>query len=364
MVGPFKKKEEYMLDRNKVVVGMSGGVDSSVAAYHLQKKGFDVIGVHMKLWKDGAGDLTSSDDARRICDKLGIPFYEIDFQDDFKEEVVNYFIDAYEKGETPNPCVVCNRKIKFRSLIEKATLLGAYYVATGHYANISYDEVLQRYVVQKSGRGKDQTYALYRLTQEQLSHMLTPLASYEDKEEVRRIAQTLDVNISVKKDSQEICFIPDNDYIGFLKKHASLGKKGALKDGEGNILATHEGISGFTIGQRKGLGVSLGYPAYVIDIDSSTGDVTVGGNMDTLRQSLDFKEANFVSISGIDNRLRCLAKIRYGAVPAPCEITREGNQYHVVFDEPQRAVTPGQSIVLYEDSDRARLLGGGVIIKK
>ncbi len=364
-----------MLDKNKVIVGMSGGVDSTVAAYQLKEMGYDVIGVNMRLWQDdfleeahfmtdgGCCSLSSVEDARRVCEQIGIPFYALDFKGVFKETVVDYFIDAYKNGETPNPCIACNKHVKFEALLEKAHQLGAYYVATGHYAKIYLDEESRRYVVEKADAiEKDQTYALYNLTQDQLQHILMPLSSFKSKEEVRAIAAQFDVQMSQKSDSQEICFVPDQDYVGFLKRNGDFEiTPGDFYDTDGNKLGKHQGIVNYTIGQRKGLGLTFGKPMYVVDIDPDFNRVVLGDNESVFKKELWAKDINFILMAGIDQPYRCEAKIRYGTKTAPCTIEYVDGLVRVVFDAPQRAVTPGQAVVFYKDQF---LVGGGTIIRK
>lgn len=364
-----------MLNKNKVVVGMSGGVDSTVAAYQLKKMGYEVIGVNMRLWQDdfleeahfktdgGCCSLSSVEDARRVCEQMDIPFYALDFKTVFKETVVDYFIDAYKNGETPNPCIACNKYVKFEALLEKAHQLGAYYVATGHYAKVYYDESRKRYVVEKADAvEKDQTYAIYNLTQEQLKHILMPLSDFNSKDEVRQIAAQFDVQMSQKSDSQEICFVPDQDYVGFLKRNGEFEvKSGNFIDTDGNKLGEHSGIINYTVGQRKGLGITFGKPMYVVDIDPEFNQVVLGENEAVFRTELWADQVNFILMDDIEGTYRCEAKIRYSAKPAPCTIERHDDQVKVVFDVPQRAITPGQAVVFYKDQ---YLVGGGTIIRK
>lgn len=362
-----------MLDKNRVVVGMSGGVDSTVAAYKLKQMGYEVIGVNMRLWQDdflseehfmkdgGCCSLSSVEDARRVCEQIGIPFYALDFKTVFKETVVDYFIEEYRHGRTPNPCIACNKFVKFDALLEKAHQLGAYYVATGHYAKIRFDEPSARYLVEQSNAvQKDQTYAIYNLTQHQLAHILMPLGDFESKEAVREIAAQFDVQISQKSDSQEICFVPDQDYVGFLKRNSDIrDRKGDFVDREGNVLGTHSGVVNFTVGQRKGLGVTFGKPMYVIGIDAECNRVTLGEGQDVFSQSLIADTLNFIPFDKLTESYRCEAKIRYSAKPAACTLYPVGEDaVKVVFDEPQRAVTPGQAVVFYNQRE---LIGGGTI---
>lgn len=364
-----------MLDRNKVVVGMSGGVDSTVAAYQLKKMGYDVIGVNMRLWQDdfleeehfkrdgGCCSLSSVEDARRVCEQIGIPFFALDFKAVFKETVVDYFIESYKQGETPNPCIACNKHVKFEALLEKAHQLGAYYVATGHYARIFHDTLSDRYLVETSKAAeKDQTYALYNLTQNQLKHILMPLADFDSKDEVRKIAAQFDVQMSQKSDSQEICFVPDQDYVGFLKRNGQFDiQEGSFMNANGEQLGRHAGIVNYTIGQRKGLGVTFGKPMYVIDIDPNNNRVILGENDEVYKKDLWANQLNFIPFDSVEGPYSCEAKIRYSAKPAPCTITVMDDEVQVVFDSPQRAITPGQAVVFYKGN---QLIGGGTIIRK
>lgn len=361
------------LDKNKVVLGMSGGVDSSVAAYLLKKQGYEVIGVTMKVWQDDDDDnyerddgccgLSAADDARRVAGKLDIPFYVMNFKSVFKEKVIDYFIDEYLHGRTPNPCIACNKYIKFEELLNKAHSLGAYYVATGHYSRIEKDEKTNRYLIKKSSaKGKDQTYTMYNLTQNQIKHILMPLGEYESKEEIRGIAKELGLGVANKPDSQEICFIPDNNYGKFIKeknkKNISLGD---FVDTKGNVLGKHKGIIYYTIGQRKGLGLSLGKPAYVVDILPEKNQVVIGDNEDVFSDKLIANDINFIPFDKLKAPMKVEVKIRYSAKPASATIYPiEENKVKVEFDSPQRAITPGQAVVFYDGNV---LVGGGTIVK-
>jgi len=362
-----------MLNKNRVVVGMSGGVDSTVAAYRLKEMGYEVIGINMRLWQDptleeihllndgGCCSLSSVEDARRVCGQLGIPFYALDFKAVFKETVVDYFIETYEQAETPNPCIACNKYVKFDALLEKAKQLGAYYVATGHYAKIDYNATNERYEILKSNAAeKDQTYALYNLTQDQLRHILMPLGDYHSKDEVRKIAAQFDVAMSRKSDSQEICFIPDQDYVGFLERNGNKKiKKGKFVDTEGTVLGEHLGITHYTIGQRKGLGVSFGKPMYVVAIDAVKNQVVLGDNQDVFTKVVYADALNFIPFDDFEEGMTCYAKIRYSAKPGKCQLFHMPNDFvKIVFEKPERAVTPGQAVVFYTED---ALLGGGTI---
>ena len=355
--------------KKKVAVGMSGGVDSSVAAYLLKEQGYDVIGVTMQIWQDedplaqaengGCCGLSAVDDARRVADRLGIPYYVLNFKREFKENVIDYFMDEYMHARTPNPCIACNRYVKWEALLNRARELGCDYIATGHYARVVQLDN-GRYALKKSATDrKDQTYALYNLTQEQLAHTLMPVGEYE-KEQIREIAAKIGLLIANKPDSQEICFIPDNDYAGYIERES--GKtfpKGNFVDLEGNILGTHKGIIHYTIGQRKGLGLSMGSPVFVVDIRPETNEVVIGSNLDTFHDSLYAGKVNLMSVDALEGEREVVAKIRYSHKGAPCRI-KMVNEDTVLckFEEPVRAITPGQAVVFY---DGDIVLGGAVI---
>ena len=355
--------------KKKVAVGMSGGVDSSVAAYLLKEQGYDVIGVTMQIWQDedplaqaengGCCGLSAVDDARRVADRLGIPYYVLNFKREFKENVIDYFMDEYMHARTPNPCIACNRYVKWEALLNRARELGCDYIATGHYARVVQLDN-GRYALKKSATDrKDQTYALYNLTQEQLAHTLMPVGEYE-KEQIREIAAKIGLLIANKPDSQEICFIPDNDYAGYIERES--GKtfpKGNFVDLEGNILGTHKGIIHYTIGQRKGLGLSMGSPVFVVDIRPETNEVVIGSNLDTFHDSLYAGKVNLMSVDALEGEREVVAKIRYSHKGAPCRIRMvDEDTVLCKFNEPVRAITPGQAVVFY---DGDIVLGGAVI---
>lgn len=351
--------------KKKVILGMSGGVDSSVAAYLLQKEGYEVIGVTMQIWTDTAHDdgccsLSAVEDARRVANKLGIAYYVFNMKEDFQKYVIEYFVKEYESGRTPNPCIACNRYIKFGSLLDKAKSMDINYVATGHYAIIEKAE--ERYLLKKAiDDTKDQSYVLYSLNQEQLSRTLFPLGKYK-KSEIREIAKELGFGVASKPDSQEICFVDDNDYNNFIKTHSNnTSTIGEIVDIEGNVLGHHNGITKFTIGQRRGLGIALGKPMFVVDIDVENNRVILGENDDLFVKEIYAYDLNWISIDRLENPLRIKAKIRYKAQEqnATVEPLEEG-RVKIVFDEKQRATTPGQSVVFYNDDT---VVGGGIIEK-
>lgn len=358
--------------KKRVMIGMSGGVDSSVAAYLLKEQGYDVIGVTMKLWQDdddelienegGCCSLAAVEDARKVADRIGIPFYVLNFSEVFKEKVIEPFIDEYLNGRTPNPCIACNKHIKFDDFFNKARQIGCDYVATGHYAKIEKDEETGRYLLKKSVTDKkDQTYALYNLTQEQLEHTLLPIGEYE-KDKVREIAKEIGIEVHNKPDSQEICFVKDNDYAGYVQKHSKKRiDPGFFVDTNGNVLGKHKGIINYTIGQRKGLGIAFGKPMFVVDIDPVKNTVVLGDNEDIFSNTLIAGDVNLISIDDINESIRVQAKVRYSAKASDATVTKVGeNTFKIVFDQPQRAITKGQSVVMY---DGEKVVGGGVIEK-
>lgn len=351
----------------KVVIGMSGGVDSSVAAYLLKKQGYDVIGITMKLTPDdafynekegGCCSISAVEDARRVAYKLEIPFYVMNFTEVFKEKVIDYFVDDYLKGRTPNPCIACNKHIKFDALLKKAQSLGADYVATGHYCKISKEN--GRYVMRKSvDDKKDQTYVMYNMTQYQLEHTLMPCGDYE-KEHIREIAKEIGLNVFNKRDSEEICFIPDDDHGGFIKRQFPKAiKEGNFVDKNGKFIGKHKGIVYYTIGQRKGLGVAAGKRIFVTDIKPQKNEIVLGDEEEIFKKELITRNNNFIPFDKLEEPMEVEAKIRYNAKVSKAVISpMEDGRVKIKFEIPQRAITKGQSAVFYKGD---LLVGGGII---
>ena len=357
------------METEKVLVAMSGGVDSSVAAKLLTDAGFSCIGCTMKLYdNEDAGipkantccSLDDVEDARSVAYRLGMPYYVFNLKDKFAECVIDRFVDAYEHGITPNPCIDCNRYLKFRRLYDRAALMGCDAIATGHYVRIERGEN-GRYLLKKAlDSSKDQSYVLYMLTQEQLAHTRFPLGTLH-KTEARELADRLGFFNARKPDSQDICFVPDGDYAAFIRRHTGKADApGDFVDESGRILGRHKGIAHYTIGQRKGLGIPSNQPLYVKAIDPKSNQVVLSENDALFSQQLTGENFNWIAWEAPPRQFRCSAKIRYRQTEQPCEVTVEENgSVQVLFDRPQRAITPGQAVVLY---DGDTVLGGGTIL--
>ncbi len=356
------------LEKKAVAVAMSGGVDSSLTAALLLEQGYQVLGITMLLTEEGRSetiDLAAGEepdsvrDAKKVAAALGIELYTVDFREEFQRNVIDYFLDEYAKGRTPNPCVMCNPSMKFGLLWDKARELGADFLATGHYARIG-KLSNGRYVVKKGlDEHKDQSYALHRLPQAALQHILLPLGDMT-KEQVRELAENMDLPVAHKAESQEICFVPHDDYKAFLRKHRpACLRKGNIVDDAGKVLGRHAGVPLYTIGQRKGLGIAAPEPLYVHKLDMQRNEVVVGGNQSVFAAGLLASDANWIAIEKLTDGMEFGAKIRYGKREAMAKLFQQADGFlRVEFAEPQRAVTPGQFVVFY---DGDVLVGGAMI---
>jgi tRNA-specific 2-thiouridylase len=354
-----------VLRNKKVMMAMSGGVDSSAAAVLLKEKGCEVIGVYMKLFNndDNLKILNkASEDAKKAADDLEIPFYEFNFSDIFKKRVIDYFMKEYLKGRTPNPCIECNYYLKFDCLLKQCKKLNIDFLATGHYAKVKCDKNSNRFLLSKAvDQHKDQSYFLYKLKQEQLSKIIFPLGGYT-KTEIRKIAEETGLVTAEKPESQEICFIPNDDYRTFINNRAEKAiKPGPILDTGGNKVGIHKGIPFYTIGQRKGLGLALGYPAYVIDINVNNNAIIVGKKEDIFSKMLVAGDVNYIMIKELKASMDVDVKIRYKALPERAVIYPiSQNKVKIIFNKPVKSVTPGQSAVFYLGEN---VIGGGIIEK-
>jgi tRNA-specific 2-thiouridylase len=355
--------------KKRVVVGMSGGVDSSVAAWLLKEQGYEVIGVTMQIWQSeeqaqmenegGCCGLSAVDDARRVAGVLDIPYYVMNFRDVFREQVIDPFMEAYKHGHTPNPCILCNRYVKWEALLHRSLEIGADYIATGHYARIARLPNGRFAITSSATATKDQTYALYNLTQEQLSHTLMPVGDYT-KEEIRAIAMREGLPVAHKPDSQEICFVPDQDYAGYIENNSDYtSHPGCFVDLQGHVLGQHKGIIHYTVGQRKGLGIAFGHPMYVVHISPENNEVVLGEGDSVFCDTLYAGDINYMGQTAFAPGERVLAKIRYSHAGDFCRLYPEKDGFKCVFERPQRAITPGQAVVFYRDG---AVLGGGTIL--
>ena len=352
----------------KALIAMSGGVDSSVAAKIMKEEGYECIGCTMKLHNNEREPLPGEktccsvsdvEDARRVAATLDMPYYVFNFQDDFKEKIIDKFVESYEKGRTPNPCIDCNRYMKFDKLFERGKELGCDYIVTGHYVRVTEGPEGAFHLLKAVDDSKDQSYVLYSMTQDQLKHAKFPLGGLK-KTETRALAEEGGFVNADKPDSQDICFVPDGDYAAVIKKYSGKEEKpGNFVDTAGNVMGTHKGITHYTVGQRKGLGLALKAPAYVQRIDVEKNEVILSSNEELFSKHLTASDFNWISGSAPKEEISCLGKIRYKHKEQPCVVRAlSDNRIELEFLEPQRAITPGQSVVLYDGEE---VLGGGII---
>ncbi|MCI9287682.1 MAG: tRNA 2-thiouridine(34) synthase MnmA [Clostridia bacterium] len=349
------------MENKKVLLGMSGGVDSSVSALLLKQKGYEVIGTTMELYVGSSCcNINTYIDAKNVCNSIGIPHFTYDCKEQFKKNVIDDFIDCYANCKTPNPCIECNKYMKFGFMYEKAKELGCNYIATGHYAKTEYSEEYGRWVLKKSKAGKkDQSYVLWNIPKELIEHVLFPLADFETKEEIRDIAREANLKVANKPDSEDICFVPDGNYKKFLENNSSIRpKQGNIVNLNGEVLGKHTGLYNYTIGQRKGLGISYKEPLFVLGFNKQKNEVIVGEEDKLYKKEIIVKDINLLLVDEIENWMNVTVKTRYSSKEASAKIMQDDNTIKVVFDEPQRAITPGQSAVFYVGDI---VLGGGKI---
>lgn len=350
------------MENKRVMIGMSGGVDSSVAALLLKNEGYEVIGATLELFAGSSCcNIDTYIDAKNVCNQLGIPHFTFNYKDEFRKHVIDDFISCYANCKTPNPCIECNKYMKFGFMYEKAKELGCNYISTGHYAKTEYSEKYGRWVLKKSkSLKKDQSYVLWNIPKELIEHVLFPLADYEEKEEIRKIARDNNLKVANKPDSEDICFVPDGNYKKFLENNSDIKpREGNIVDIKGKILGKHTGLYNYTIGQRKGLGISNLVPLFVVGFNSDKNEVIVGEEKDLYKSEIEVNEINLILVDEIKDWIDVEVKTRYSSKVAKAKIKQEDNKIKVKFEEPQRAVTPGQSAVFYVDDI---VLGGGKII--
>ena len=350
------------MNNKKVLLGMSGGVDSSVSALLLKEQGYDVIGITLQLFAGSCCNLETNLDAKNVCKSIGIPHITYDLREQFKCNVIDDFINEYKNCRTPNPCIECNKHIKFGVMFEKAKELGCDYIATGHYAKIEYSEKYNQYVLKKSNAtAKDQSYVLYNIPKEMIENIIFPLGNFTSKDEIREIAAKYNLKVANKPDSEDICFIPDGNYKKFLEENSDLKpKQGNIVDKNGKILGKHNGLYNYTIGQRKGLGISYKEPLFVIGFNPQKNELIVGTNEDTYKQEMLVNNLNWLLESELSKEIEVGVKTRYSTKETKAKIEQiDKDLVKVIFEEPAQRITPGQSAVFYIDDV---VLGGGKIL--
>ena len=349
------------MENKKVLLGMSGGVDSSVSALLLKKEGYEPLGITLELFAGSSCcNINTYIDAKNVCKTIGVPHFTYNCKEQFKDYVINDFIDCYANCRTPNPCIECNKYMKFGIMWEKAKELGCNYIATGHYAKTEYSEKYGRWVLKKSQAGKkDQSYVLWNIPKELIEHVVFPLADFTDKEQIREIARENDLKVANKPDSEDICFVPDGNYKKFLETNSGIKpKKGNIVNSKGEILGKHTGLYNYTIGQRKGLGISYKVPLFVLGFNKAKNEVIVGEEKELYKKEITVTDINLLLVDKIEETMEVDVKTRYSSKVAKAKIEQDGENIKVIFDEPQRAITPGQSAVFYVGDI---VLGGGKI---
>ena len=349
------------MENKKVLVGISGGVDSAVSALLLKQANYNVIGMTLNFLNCNNDCENTFSDAKRLCKSLGIPHFIYDCKDDFKKYVIDDFINCYSDCLTPNPCIECNKYMKFGFMYKKAKDLGCDYIATGHYAKTEYSNKYKRYILKKSNsQKKDQTYVLWNIPKDILQYIIFPLADFENKDEIRRIANINNLHVANKPDSEDICFIPDGNYKKFLESNSKLKpKKGNIVNIKGEVLGIHQGLYNYTIGQRKGLGISNKVPLFVLGFNKEKNEVIVGEEKDLYKKEIYVKDINLLLLDKIEKDMKVTVKTRYSSKSANAKISSCKDIIKIMFDEPQRAITPGQSAVFYLDDI---VIGGGKIL--